>query len=62
MGVDLHIAQQEVVLLYALDALGSRGIVDGLVFRGGTYVRMMVTGDPDFTKAARIQLRSLQDR
>ena len=46
MGVDLHIAQQEVVLLYALDALASSRIVDGLIFKGGTYVRMMVTGDP----------------
>jgi len=45
MGVDLHIAQQEVVLLYALDALAARGVVDRLVFKGGTYVRMMVTGD-----------------
>lgn len=45
MGVDLHIAQQEVVLLYALNALASHGILDRLVFKGGTYVRMMVTGD-----------------
>jgi predicted nucleotidyltransferase component of viral defense system len=45
MGVDLHIAQQEVVLLYALNALASHGAVDRLVFKGGTYVRMMVTGD-----------------
>jgi len=45
MGVDLHIAQQEVVLLYALNALATHGIVDRLVFKGGTYVRMMVTGD-----------------
>lgn len=45
MGVDLHIAQQEVVLLYALSALATRGIVERLVFKGGTYVRMMVTGD-----------------
>jgi len=46
MGVDLHIAQQEVVLLYALHTLASNGIADRLVFKGGTYVRMMVTGDP----------------
>jgi predicted nucleotidyltransferase component of viral defense system len=46
MDVDLHIAQQEVVLLYALSALALGGIVDRLVFKGGTYVRMMVTGDP----------------
>jgi len=45
MGVDLHIAQQEVVLLYALNALAAHGLVDRLVFKGGTYVRMMVTGD-----------------
>ena len=58
MGVDLHIAQQEVVLLYALSALARHGIADRLVFKGGTYVRMMVTGDAgrlsedlDFTNA-----------
>ncbi|MFZ0890956.1 MAG: nucleotidyl transferase AbiEii/AbiGii toxin family protein [Thermoplasmata archaeon] len=45
MDVDLHIAQQEVVLLYALSALSTGGLVDRLVFKGGTYVRMMVTGD-----------------
>ena len=45
MGVDLHLAQQEIVLLYALDALGARGMLDRLVFKGGTYLRMMVTGD-----------------
>ncbi len=45
MGVDLHIAQQEVVLLYALNALATHRVVDRLVFKGGTYVRMMVTGD-----------------
>jgi predicted nucleotidyltransferase component of viral defense system len=47
MGVDLHIAQQEVVLLYALDSLASHGVADKLVFKGGTYLRMMVTGDSD---------------
>jgi predicted nucleotidyltransferase component of viral defense system len=58
MGVDLHIAQQEVVLLYALDALAVQGLADRLIFKGGTYVRMMVTGDAgrlsedlDFTNA-----------
>jgi predicted nucleotidyltransferase component of viral defense system len=58
MGVDLHIAQQEVVLLYALDALATQGLADRLIFKGGTYVRMMVTGDAgrlsedlDFTNA-----------
>lgn len=45
MGVDLHLAQQEIVLLYALDALTANGLLDRLVFKGGTYLRMMVTGD-----------------
>jgi predicted nucleotidyltransferase component of viral defense system len=45
MGVDLHIAQQEIVLLYALDALAAHAVLDRLVFKGGTYLRMMVTGD-----------------
>ncbi|HEV2317643.1 MAG TPA: nucleotidyl transferase AbiEii/AbiGii toxin family protein [Thermoplasmata archaeon] len=58
MGVDLHIAQQEAVLLYALDALHDGGVLDQLVFKGGTYLRLMVTGDVgrlsedlDFTNA-----------
>jgi predicted nucleotidyltransferase component of viral defense system len=58
MGVDLHIAQQEVVLLYALDSLAAHGVSDQLVFKGGSYLRMMVTGDSgrlsedlDFTNA-----------
>jgi len=45
MGVDLHIAQQEIVLLYALEALAAARVVDHLVFKGGTYLRLMVTGD-----------------
>jgi len=45
MGVDLHIAQQEIVLLYALDALAARRVLEKLVFKGGTYLRIMVTGD-----------------
>ncbi|MCW6167810.1 MAG: nucleotidyl transferase AbiEii/AbiGii toxin family protein [Thermoplasmatales archaeon] len=58
MGVDLHLAQQEIVLLYALGCFAERGIADRLVFKGGTYARMMVTGDVgrlsedlDFTNA-----------
>lgn len=45
MGVDLHIAQQEIVLLYALETLAAEGVADRLVFKGGTYLRLMVTGD-----------------
>lgn len=58
MGVDLHIAQQEVVLLFALATLAEHKVTESLVFKGGTYVRMMVTGDAgrlsedlDFTNA-----------
>lgn len=58
LGVDLHIAQQEIVLLYALNALSAGGVLDRLVFKGGTYLRLMVTGDVgrlsedlDFTNA-----------
>ena len=45
MGVDLHLAQQEIVLVYALGALAAGGVLDCLVFKGGTYLRTMVTGD-----------------
>jgi predicted nucleotidyltransferase component of viral defense system len=45
LGVDLHVAQQEIVLLYALHCLAGRGLLARLVFKGGTYVRLMVTGD-----------------
>ncbi len=45
VGVDLHLAQQEVVLLYALGCLAEHGVTDRLVFKGGTYIRLMVTGD-----------------
>lgn len=58
LGVDLQIAQQEVVLVYALDALAQGKALDRLVFKGGTYLRLMVTGDVgrlsedlDFTNA-----------
>ena len=45
MGVDLHLAQQEIVLVYALAVLAEHGVLDRLVFKGGTYLRTMVTGD-----------------
>jgi predicted nucleotidyltransferase component of viral defense system len=45
LGVDLHIAQQEVVLLYALEALATAGLLRWLIFKGGTYLRLMITGD-----------------
>jgi len=55
-GSDLHRAQQDVVLLYALSALHDAGLLDRLLFKGGTYLRKMVLGnqgrfseDLDFT-------------
>jgi predicted nucleotidyltransferase component of viral defense system len=45
MGVDLHIAQQEIVLVYALEALAASGVTEHIAFKGGTYLRLMVTGD-----------------
>lgn len=53
---DLHVAQQDVVLLYALDLLKERGVLKALAFKGGTYLRKMILGnagrfseDLDFT-------------
>lgn len=55
-GSDLHIAQQDVVLLYALDALDEAEALSELIFKGGTYLRKMLLGndgrfseDLDFT-------------
>lgn len=55
-GVDLVLAQQDIVLLFALDLLAERGVLNGLAFKGGTYLRKMILGpsgriseDLDFT-------------
>lgn len=55
-GSDLHVAQQDVVLLYALNALKDADVLDDLIFKGGTYLRKMLLGndgrfseDLDFT-------------
>ncbi len=45
MGTDLHSAQQEIVLLYALDRLSTSPLRERLVFKGGTYLRKMILGD-----------------
>jgi predicted nucleotidyltransferase component of viral defense system len=44
-GADLHLIQQEMVLVYALESLGRAGVLPRLAFKGGTYLRLMVTGD-----------------
>lgn len=44
-GVDLHIAQQDVVLTYALERVREESLDDALVFKGGTYVRKMILGN-----------------
>ncbi|HLF06266.1 MAG TPA: nucleotidyl transferase AbiEii/AbiGii toxin family protein [Thermoplasmata archaeon] len=55
-GVDLHVAQQEIVLLYALERLATSSVLSGLAFKGGSYLRKMLLGsagrlseDLDFT-------------
>lgn len=55
-GSDLHVAQQDVVRLYALNTLKDADVLDDLIFKGGTYLRKMLLGndgrfseDLDFT-------------
>lgn len=56
---DKLIAEREVVLTYALDALRASGVVNRLVFKGGTALRKLIFGssgrfsmDLDFTLCA----------
>jgi len=56
-GIDLHSAQQDVILVYALDALHKGGALEGLAFKGGTFLRKVILGrdgrfseDLDFTE------------
>lgn len=54
---DVEVAQQDIVLTYALQRLHDRGLLRLLVFKGGTYLRKMILGklgriseDLDFTQ------------
>ncbi len=54
---DVEVAQQDVVLTYALQRLHQHGLLRLLVFKGGTYLRKMIVGglgriseDLDFTQ------------
>lgn len=55
-GVDLDIAEREIVLTYVMKALSDRGILSHLAFKGGTAIRKIFLGnqgrfslDLDFT-------------
>jgi predicted nucleotidyltransferase component of viral defense system len=58
-GVDLDIAEREIVLAYALRILSDRGLLRQLAFKGGTAIRKLYLGgtgrfslDLDFTATA----------
>ena len=55
-GVDLDIAEREIVLTYVLRILADRGLLAQLAFKGGTAIRKLILGgqgrfslDLDFT-------------
>jgi predicted nucleotidyltransferase component of viral defense system len=55
-GVDLDIAEREVVLTYVMKVLSDRGLLSNLAFKGGTAIRKIFLGsqgrfslDLDFT-------------
>jgi predicted nucleotidyltransferase component of viral defense system len=55
-GVDLDIAEREIVLTYVLRILADRGLLTQLAFKGGTAIRKLILGgqgrfslDLDFT-------------
>jgi predicted nucleotidyltransferase component of viral defense system len=57
-GVDLDIAEREIVLAYVLRILSDHGLLDHLAFKGGTAIRKLFLGsigrfslDLDFTVA-----------
>ncbi len=43
-GVDLDIAEREVVLTYVLRILKDHGLLDALAFKGGTAIRKLFLG------------------
>jgi predicted nucleotidyltransferase component of viral defense system len=42
-GVDLDIAEREVVLTYVMKVLSDRGLLSHLAFKGGTAIRKIIT-------------------
>ena len=45
-GVDLDIAEREIVLTYVLCILGDQGLLERLAFKGGTALRKILLGVP----------------
>jgi predicted nucleotidyltransferase component of viral defense system len=43
-GVDLDIAEREIVLTYVLRILFDQGLLDSLAFKGGTAIRKLYLG------------------
>ena len=43
-GVDLDIAEREIVLTYVLRILADRGFLTQLAFKGGTAIRKLILG------------------
>lgn len=43
-GVDLDIAEREIVLTYVLRVLADQGLLAQLAFKGGTAIRKLILG------------------
>ena len=61
VGVDLDVAEREIVLTYVLRILSDQGLLDRLVFKGGTAIRKLYLGgmgrfslDLDFTAVGNV--------
>ena len=61
-GVDLDIAEREIVLTYVLRILADRGLLAQLAFKGGTAIRKLILGgqgrfslDLDFTATSDVE-------
>ena len=61
-GVDLDIAEREIVLTYVLRILADRGLLAQLAFKGGTAIRKLILGgqgrfslDLDFTAITAVE-------
>jgi predicted nucleotidyltransferase component of viral defense system len=60
-GVDLDIAEREIVLTYVLSILSTEGLLDHMAFKGGTAIRKLYMGgtgrfslDLDFSATSKI--------
>lgn len=65
-GIDLDIAEREIILTYVLQILSQKGLLDRLAFKGGTAIRKIYFGgmgrfslDLDFTMVGDIKSETL---